>query len=182
MSTYIAHAIERITPPASEPVTLAEAKNYLRVEHTADDALIGLMITAARESAEAYLGTSFITQRWKMTVEDGLPERVTLRYGLVQGIVSIVEKTEAGGSTTLDASAYRLSIDKRAVHILSPRTGFRFEITYDAGYGATASLIPGLIRQGVLQHVAAMYEQREMSVPMPAMALQAYHPYKEISL
>lgn len=182
MSTLPAHATQRITPPASEPVTLAEAKNYLRVEHTTDDALIALMITAARESAEAYLGTSFITQRWKVTLEYKLPERITLRYGLVQSIVSIVEITEAGSSTTLDASGYRLSIDKRAVHILSSRTGFRFEITYDAGYGATASLIPGLIRQGILQHIAAMYEQREISMPIPATALQAYHPYKEINL
>lgn len=178
----IAHAIERITPPASEPVTVSEAKNYLRVEHSTDDALITLMITAAREAAEAYLGTSFITQTWKLTVEDELPAIVPLRFGLVQSVISIVAKDEEGGSETIDAEGYRLSIDKRGVHILVPRTGFRFEIMYDAGYGGSASLIPGLIRQGILQHVAAMYEQREMSVPMPTMALQAYHPYKEISL
>ncbi len=182
MSTSLAHAIERITPPASEPVTLAETKTYLRVEHANDDAMIGLMITAAREAAETYLGTSFITQRWKMTVEHQLAEMIPLHFGLVQSIVSIVEKTEEGDSTTLDAAGYRLSIDKRAVHIIAPRSGFRFEITYDAGYGATASLIPGLIRQGLLQHVAAMYERREVSAPIPAMALQAYHPYKEINL
>lgn len=182
MSTSLTHAIERITAPASEPVTLAEAKSYLRVAHASDDAMIGLMITAARENAEAYLGTSFITQRWKMTLEDTLPEVVPLRFGLVQSIVSIVAKDAAGGSVTLAAESYRLSIDKRAVHVLSARTGFRFEITYDAGYGASASLMPGLIRQGVLQHVAAMYEQRELGAPIPAMALQAYHPYKEISL
>jgi uncharacterized phiE125 gp8 family phage protein len=182
MSTSFAHAIERITPPASEPVTLAEAKNYLRVEHANDDAMIALMITAAREAAEAYLGTSFITQRWKMTLENELPCIVPLRFGLAQSIVSIVEKTEVGGSTTIDPAGYRLSIDKRAAHVLSSRIGFRFEITYDAGYGASAALMPGLIRQGVLQHVATMYEVREMSSPIPAMALQAYHPYKEISL
>ena len=181
MST-LAHAIERITPPANEPVTLSEMKNYLRVDHDNDDAMIALMITGARESAEAYLGTSFITQRWKMTLEDALPDIVPLRFGLVQTIISIEAIDEAGDATPLSTDAYRLSIDKRAVHILSPRSGFRFEITYDAGYGSTAGLMPGLIRQGILQHVAAMYEQREMGAPIPTMALQAYHPYKEISL
>lgn len=179
---HIAHAIERITPPASEPVTVSEAKNYLRVEHANDDALIALMITGAREAAEAYLGTSFITQRWKMTIENALPSIVPLRFGLVQSIVSVVAIDEEDNSDTISETGYRLAIDKRGLHIFAPRTGFRFEITYDAGYGASASLMPGLIRQGILQHVAAMYEQREMSAPMPAMALQAYHPYKEISL
>lgn len=181
MSTF-AHAIERITPPANEPVSLSEVKNYLRVGHDQDDEIIALMVTGAREAAEAYLGTSFITQRWKMTLEDALPDIVPLRFGLVQAIVSIETLDEAGDATALSVDAYRLSMDKRAVHVLSPRSGFRFEITYDAGYGATAGLMPGLIRQGILQHVAVMYEQREIGAPMPTMALQAYHPYKEISL
>lgn len=182
MSSIIAHAIERIAPPESEPVSLSDAKHYLRVEHAEDDAMIGLMITAAREAAEAYLGTSFITQRWKMTLEHVLPDMVPLRFGLVQAIVSIVLRDEQGDGETLGVEGYRLSIDKRSVIVLSPRSGFRFEITYDAGYGSAPALIPGLIRQGILQHVAAMYEHRDLSVVMPAMALQAYHPYKEINL
>jgi len=181
MST-LAHTIERITPPATEPVTLSEVKNYLRVEHDQDDGMIGLMIIGAREAAEAYLGTSFITQRWKMTLEHALPDIVPLRFGLVQAVISIEVFDEVGDATALSVDAYRLSIDRRAVHILSPRSGFRFEITYDAGYGSTAGLMPGLIRQGILQHVAAMYEQREIGAPIPTLALQAYHPYKEISL
>jgi len=40
------------TAPASEPITLAEAKLYLRVDTTADDALITALITAARETVE----------------------------------------------------------------------------------------------------------------------------------
>jgi uncharacterized phiE125 gp8 family phage protein len=42
-----------IEPPASEPLSLAEAKNYLRVQHDADDALIAAMISAARMQAES---------------------------------------------------------------------------------------------------------------------------------
>jgi len=42
-----------ITPP-TEPVTLAEARLHLRVTDTAEDALIGVWITAAREVCEYY--------------------------------------------------------------------------------------------------------------------------------
>ncbi len=36
-----------IEAPASEPISLIEAKNYLRVDHSADDALIASQISAA---------------------------------------------------------------------------------------------------------------------------------------
>ena len=45
--------------PTSEPVTLAEAKNFLRVTITDDDLLISSLITAAREACEAFTGRSF---------------------------------------------------------------------------------------------------------------------------
>ena len=33
-------AIDIVTPAASEPITLTEAKNFLRVDHSDDDTLI----------------------------------------------------------------------------------------------------------------------------------------------
>jgi uncharacterized phiE125 gp8 family phage protein len=180
--TWVTHGIERTIAPAIEPITLAEAKQFLRVDNSADDALITLMITAAREAAERYLGLSFITQSWKLTLAEYLPETVPLRFGPVQSITSVTILLEAGGTQVLSASGYRLSIDKRAIEILTPITGYRFEIVYQSGYGATAASIPGLIRQGILQHLAAMYDLRSPAAALPALALQSYHPYREMSL
>jgi uncharacterized phiE125 gp8 family phage protein len=182
MHTWVTHGIERTIAPAIEPITLAEAKQFLRVDNSADDAPITLMITGAREAAERYLGLSFITQSWKLTLAEYLPETVPLRFGPVQSITSVTILLEAGGTQVLSASGYRLSIDKRAIEILTPITGYRFEIVYQSGYGATAASIPGLIRQGILQHLAAMYDLRSPAAALPALALQSYHPYREMSL
>ena len=43
-----------VTPAASEPITLTEAKNFLRVDGTDDDTLITALISAAREMCESY--------------------------------------------------------------------------------------------------------------------------------
>ena len=45
--------IRQLTPPESEPVTLEQAKGFVRVDTDADDALLSLLITAARQEAEA---------------------------------------------------------------------------------------------------------------------------------
>ncbi len=50
------------TQPASEPVSLAELKLSLRINDTAQDALLTQYITDARDMAERYTGRKFITQ------------------------------------------------------------------------------------------------------------------------
>ncbi len=48
------------TALAGEPITLAAMKNFLRVDHTADDALITQLIIGARKLLEARLNVSII--------------------------------------------------------------------------------------------------------------------------
>ncbi len=48
--------------PIVEPVTLAEAKLYCRVTTSAEDTLINLMITQAREAIEVATGLSLISK------------------------------------------------------------------------------------------------------------------------
>lgn len=62
-------ALVKITQPAVEPVTLDVTKRFLRVSTSADDALISLMITAARESAEVFTNRAFITTRFRQSLD-----------------------------------------------------------------------------------------------------------------
>lgn len=65
-------AIQLKTPPASEPVTLGEAKSYLRITDTDDDQFINALITAVRQRFEAWADRSLITQTWTLWL-DGFP-------------------------------------------------------------------------------------------------------------
>lgn len=55
--------------PAVEPITLTDAKNFLRVEISDDDVLIGYLITAAREACEAFTNRSFVNKGYIMCLD-----------------------------------------------------------------------------------------------------------------
>lgn len=54
-----------LTPPAEEPLTLAEAKAFLRITHSHEDTGLTAHIKASRAACERYVRGSFITQTWK---------------------------------------------------------------------------------------------------------------------
>ena len=78
MSHNLNRRAERVTAPSSEPVTLTEAKLYLRVDNTTEDALISDLIVAARMDAEKYLKRSLISQTWQLSYNEYVERAVSL--------------------------------------------------------------------------------------------------------
>ena len=62
-------SLVRATEPANNPVTLAEAKAQLRIDSSAEDGLIGTLITAATRWVEDYCDRTFCHTRWTMRVD-----------------------------------------------------------------------------------------------------------------
>ena len=60
-----------ITPPASEPVALTDAKAWLRVDSddTSQDTVIIYLITSARQRCERVTCLALITQTWQLTLD-----------------------------------------------------------------------------------------------------------------
>jgi hypothetical protein len=61
--------LKLVTPPAVEPVSVATAKEHLRVGYPNDDALIAIYISAARAYCEKYTHRAFFNQTWKRTMD-----------------------------------------------------------------------------------------------------------------
>lgn len=57
------------TPPAVEPLSLSEAKAYLRITDANDDILISAMITAVRRRCEEYTKRALIAQTWTLWLD-----------------------------------------------------------------------------------------------------------------
>lgn len=187
--------LTRVGAPASEPVTLEEAKIYMRIDNDNEDALIGDLIVAARMTAEEWLKRSLITQSWKLSYDDncGLFARtrnepwvydmVRLSMGPVTEITDVSVFDREDNSTSLDSASYYLNASKDELVLTSSVSGIRVEISFDAGYG-DAGDVPRAIKQGMLAHIASMYDNRgsDGDMALPDQTLGLYFPFREVRL
>jgi uncharacterized phiE125 gp8 family phage protein len=181
MTEHRSRLVLRTTPPATEPVSLAEAKLFLRVDNTDEDTLITELITVARRAAEEYIGKSLITQSWKIAYDEYVDECVNLPHGPVQSITSVKRFDRDDTETTIASSVYYLTAKKNMLIFDTAQLGHRIEIIYQAGY-SNASDVPEPIKQGILSHIAGMYDGREEAATMAAAAITLYQPYREVRL
>jgi len=61
--------LKRTVDAVNEPVTLAEAKDHMRISDTNDDTYIPLLIKAARRRLEEETGRAFCTQTWRFVMD-----------------------------------------------------------------------------------------------------------------
>lgn len=96
-----------ITAPTAEPVTVAELKSHLRITHTADDAYIAALISAARDYVEQQTGRATAEQEREFTA-DAFPASGILRLGLspLLAIDSVKYLDKDGEEQTLSADVY----------------------------------------------------------------------------
>lgn len=73
---------------ATEPVSLQQAKNWLKVDIDDDDALITELITSARQDCENYLCMSLIARTVTACLNIGLGE-IPLPYGPINDVISV---------------------------------------------------------------------------------------------
>ncbi len=152
-----------------EPVTLEEAKNFLRIDTNEEDILIMSTITAARQAVEKYISRAIVTQPRKQYFST-IYEKAYLLYPPIQQITKV---TKDGKEVSPDK--YVLLED--AIYVLEPliaNTPKGIVIEYIAGYGDD---VPRDICQAVLSTVAQLYESRE-SNEIPQNAKDLLRPYK----
>jgi uncharacterized phiE125 gp8 family phage protein len=176
--------------PAAEPLTTADAKAHVRVDHTDDDALIASLSAAARAHVEARTGTRLYTQTVSFKTDDW-QDFVILPICPVQTISSISYTDTAGDVITLPTTVYETRLDLLEPAIVLKhgqvwpiiREGSLITVTAVVGYGA-AGAQPPEVMQAIRLLVGDWYDHRatvsdapKVAVPMAAAvdALLANH-------
>jgi uncharacterized phiE125 gp8 family phage protein len=181
------------TPPAVEPLSLAEAKAHLRVPHTDDDTYISTLIVSARRRVERQTGLRLITQGWSQFMDcwpqDGLIE---LDLNPVSTVSDVVVFGDTDTPSTIDPAHYFLDATTNPPRVVfrqgrnpSPpgRRAKGIEIRMTAGFG-NAAAVPQDLKQAMLWMVADAFAHRGddgLRSLTPAV-LELINPYRILRL
>lgn len=175
-----------ITDAATEPLTLDEVKEFLRIDGNDFDDILTPLIKTVRQLAEKYTGRDMINKTWK-TYLDNFHLRsyegycynniypwyscgdvgIEILKSKLQSISSI-QYYKDGSLTTFSSSNYYATDESDYSSIyLSDGSSFPSDvdkrkqavvIEFVSGYGATSASVPEALKEAMLYHIAALFE------------------------
>jgi uncharacterized phiE125 gp8 family phage protein len=164
------------TSPTTEPISLAEAKLHLRVDHSTDDDLITDLIKVAREWCEAYEGRAYMTQTITAYMDRFCGDVIALPHPPLLDVSSVKYQDVGDTQQTLSTSIYNVDTTAEPGRIILaysktwPTTlpeENAIEIVYTAGYNETADNtddVPSRVKSAIKLIVGHLYENRENSI------------------
>jgi len=187
-----------MTPPAVEPVTLADFKAHAKIDDASDDVLIGALLCGARQWCEHYTRRAFITQSWTLSVSktpDG--DRIPLPRAPLLSVSAVRLFNDADQMTIWSADHYYVQGDSEPACLVLrngadwpvfDRAADSLHIEYVAGYGPSADDVPEAIRLAIKQLALHWYEFRGESIvasgmAQPPLTVEALlNPYRLLSV
>ncbi len=163
------------TNTSAEPVTLTEVKEHLRITSTAEDDLLTLYITAARQAAETITGRALINTQWELAIDSfassaiELPRpplspkstEVVITYTQTTGNTTQVNSTVYGVEYRAEPGFVRLEYESEWPTDVQDSIG-AVRITYRSGYTTVETNdTPEAIKQWIKMRTGQMYEYRE---------------------
>ncbi len=161
---------QEISSPGVEPVSLAEAKEFARINTASEDSLISALIVASRIMAEKYTGRAFISRDFELFLDNSPNSSVVeIPVNPLVSVAQISSFNEADTETIFASTNYFVDkVSKPARVILREGktwpTGLRnansLRIEFTAGYGTAATDVPEGIRTSVKIIFAKLWELR----------------------
>ncbi len=160
-----------VTPPDGEALSLDAAKEFLRIGHEGEDALVADLISAATARLEAALGLSLVS-RVHERLDFVWPHGVTrggmkLARGPVAALAS-VEVIAPSGERTLVTERFELRGEcmrlKPFMALPYIMQGGGVAVIYEAGFGSAAD-VPADLTQALKEMVVDGYARTDMRVP-----------------
>lgn len=188
-----------ITPVASEPITLADARKHLRIEPYGspathpDDAYVTALISVVRSWCEQYLQRALAEQTIELALDE-FTKTIALPFAPIQSVTSITYIDTDGATQTLATSVYAFDSYSNKITLkydqYYPQTQLinnAVLIRYVAGYtnGASPDTYPleYAIKAAMLLLIGHLYENRQENTTanMSALPMGIYsllQPYK----
>lgn len=157
-----------VTDVATEVISAAEAKAWLKITDTSEDSVIDMLIAGVRAACQKKTKFAIGSQVWQMAL-DAFPEQIQLEHAPLISITSIQYYDSAGALQTLASDQYALD-DFRdpawivpAVDVSWPdtyNTVNAVRVNYTVGY--TAANIPRQLKLWMLSNIGHFHANREI--------------------
>ena len=184
-----------LAAPAAEPISLAQAKAFLRVETADDDDVITALVAGARMHVEAQTRRALITQRWRLSF-DCWPAngRITVRPAPLQSLDAARVYDPEGMAHDVDLQAFVPDLAGSALAfppwaVPAPgREAAGLELDVTVGYSDAAADVPEPLRQAIRLLAAHWYENRGLVAVghdvavLPAGVAALISPYRMVAL
>ena len=152
--SILINSVQTVSDAVVEPVSLTDAKTWMRIDYDTDDDLIGDLIASARKHIEKLTGVSFVNKllRSNFTLSGTRPEvwMVDLPYSPLLCVNELKYKT---GFTTYDILVKDTDYEQIGGKLWLYIAG-TYTCLYQAGYGS----VPDDIKSDILTLVAWSYE------------------------
>lgn len=157
-----------VVVPPTDLLTIAAAKDHLRVDGTAEDALIEGYVKAARQHVEEITGCAIGAQTWEYQQEAWTTEFYLPGYPLTS-VESIKYFDGAGVEQTLATTVYRVDTKSAPGRVEkidgqswpAVQAGRALPITVRYGLGYTAATLPAGLDAAMKLLVGHFYAHRE---------------------
>jgi uncharacterized phiE125 gp8 family phage protein len=179
--------------PQLEPVSLAEARGWLRVEGSDEDSLIQALIIAARLTVESEIGLVLLAQNWRIVGDQWPPgETIPVPVGRVISVAGGRVFPAQGAAQALAPANFEIvkGEERDSLRPLTrPAPGRArggIEIDVRLGFGEFANEVPEPLRLALRQLVAFWFENRgdaaivERGLPASVRAL--LKPFRRVRL
>ncbi|MND21708.1 Phage gp6-like head-tail connector protein [compost metagenome] len=181
-----------VTPPALEPVTVADARAFLRISTESEDDILRRVIKTARELVEAETGLALIDQTWRLRV-DRWPRsgRLALFKYPAKAVTAVVAYQPDGSAISMEPEEFMLQHGRRPQRVYmaqypDAQSFCGLEVDFIAGFGETGVEVPDAIKQAILTLAAHLYENRagldSKQAELPPMVGQMVDSWRRISL
>lgn len=154
--------------PSVEPLSLTEAKTWLRVSGSAEDSLIEALIQTARDQVEEYTCRTLVNRTCTLKLEDEEVQEadIWLPYGPVSAITSVTSYTTDDVGTAESADDYYLAGDRLVQEgsWTSERDFASVVVIYTAGYGSGRDDLPAGLVHAVRVCLTDLFEMRQSEV------------------
>lgn len=163
----------RTVDPTAAPITRAEVKSHLRIDHDDEDSKIDALILAAvsyLDGPGGYLGRAMMPQTWRHFFMGW--GSTHLRLSMPNASEVVVTYIDPDGATqTLSSSLYEV-VEELSASVIIPTDGAVWpsvdyvanpiRVTAKHGY-ASADAVPAAIKQAMLLMIGDWYEHRNQA-------------------